>query len=117
MHTDPNVSHVATTFNMDCTNKRWWDYCALFGTKQSRYCLVCNCTVAIFGQWAGSGAIDYFIAAVLETAGVTEEIQQMNFNLGKACMQFSLTIIGAFFVDKLGRRPMLIGTFSTICVV
>ncbi|OAL44395.1 lactose permease [Pyrenochaeta sp. DS3sAY3a] len=98
--------------NMDGGDKRWWDYGALFKTRAARYRLACNCIVAIFGQWAGNGAIDYFIAAVLETAGVTDQIEKMNINLGKSCMQFVFAVIGAFFVDKLGRRPMLIGTFS-----
>lgn len=103
--------------NLDGADKRWWDYSALFKTKASRYRLACNCTIAIFGQWAGNGAIDYFIAAVLETAGITNEIDQMNLNLGKACLQFCLAIFGATMVDKLGRRPMLIGSFSAASVL
>ncbi|KAF1947393.1 lactose permease [Clathrospora elynae] len=103
--------------NMDGGDQRWWDYRALFKTHSARYRLACNCTVAIFGQWAGNGAVDYFIAGVLESAGVTDQIEQMNFNLGKSCMQLTFAVIGALCVDKLGRRPMLIGTFSAISII
>lgn len=40
---------------LDGADKRWWDYRALFNDKASRYRLACNCTIAIFGQWAGNG--------------------------------------------------------------
>jgi hypothetical protein len=75
--------------NMDGGDKRWWDYKALFKTRAARYRLACNCTVAIFAQWAGNGAVDYFIGGVLESAGITDQIQQMNINLGKSCMQLA----------------------------
>ncbi|KAH7108656.1 lactose permease [Dendryphion nanum] len=103
--------------NLDGSDKRWWDYRPLFKTRASRYRVACNCAVAIFGQWAGNGALDYFIAAVLETAGFTEQIEQMNLNLGKACLQLTLAVFGATMVDKLGRRPMLIGSFSAASVL
>ncbi|KAF1829482.1 lactose permease [Decorospora gaudefroyi] len=103
--------------NMDGGDKRWWDYGALFKTRQARYRLACNCTVAIFCQWAGNGAVDYFIAGVLDSAGVTDSIMQMNINLGKSCMQLVFAVLGALCVDKLGRRPMLIGTFSAVSFV
>ncbi|PSN73444.1 general substrate transporter [Corynespora cassiicola Philippines] len=103
--------------NMDGADRRWWDYGALFKKHSSRYRLLCNVIISIFGQWAGNGALDYFISAVLDTAGITDEITQMNINLGKSCMQLAFAVTGAFFVDRLGRRPMLIGTFSTISVI
>jgi MFS family permease len=64
--------------NMDGGDKRWWDYGALFKTRQARYRLFCNCIFAIFAQWAGNGAVDYFIAGVLESAGVTDQTKKMN---------------------------------------
>ncbi|KAL5116081.1 hypothetical protein ACEQ8H_005977 [Pleosporales sp. CAS-2024a] len=103
--------------NMDGGDKRWWDYGALFKTRSARYRLACNCMFAIFAQWAGNGAVDYFISGVLESAGVTQQLKQMNINLGKSCMQFTFAVIGATFVDRLGRRPMMIGTFSAASLV
>lgn len=39
---------------MDGTDKRWWDYRALFKDRASMYRLTCNCLVSLFGQWAGN---------------------------------------------------------------
>lgn len=75
--------------DMDGGDKRWWDYRALFKTRGARYRIACNVTVAVFGQWAGNGVIDYFMAGVLKTVGITDEVQGMNINLGKACAQLA----------------------------
>ena len=39
---------------LDGADKRWWDYRALFRNRASMYRLGCNCTISIFGQWAGN---------------------------------------------------------------
>ena len=39
----------------DGADKRWWDYRALFRSRSSIYRLACNCTISVFGQWAGNG--------------------------------------------------------------
>ncbi|CCT61161.1 hypothetical protein IAQ61_005020 [Plenodomus lingam] len=103
--------------NMDGGDKRWWDYGSLFKTRQARYRMACNCIFVIFAQWAGNGSVDYFISAVLDTAGVTGQVEQMNINLGKSCIQLVFAVTGAFFVNKLGRRPMMIGAFSAAAVL
>lgn len=54
--------------------------------------------VAIFGQWSGNGAVDYFLDGVLTSAGITEQLKKMNINLGKSCMQltFVSTLLPVF---------------------
>jgi len=49
---------------MDGSDKRWWDYRALFNSWASRYRLASNCCFAIFSQWAGNGVLSYFLPAV-----------------------------------------------------
>lgn len=40
---------------MDGSDKRWWDYSALFKTRSARYRLMSATLVSMFGQWAGNG--------------------------------------------------------------
>ena len=47
---------------------------------------------------------------MLDTAGITSPTQQLNINVGLACTQFAFAIMGALLVDKIGRRPLLLGT-------
>ena len=72
--------------------------------------MLCNLLVSVFGQWAGNAVLSYFLSAVLDTAGVTSPTAQLNINVGLACTQFAFAIAGAFLVDAVGRRPLLIGT-------
>lgn len=102
---------------MDGADKRWWDYRALFRSRASAYRLGCNITISIYGQWAGNSVLSYFLSAVLDTAGITDPIEQTNINLGLNCLQFAVAMCGAALVDKLGRRPLLLFTNAGCTIV
>lgn len=54
------------------------------------------------------GVVSYFLAGVLETAGITDPIIQTDLITAMTAVQCILSFTGAMFVDRLGRRPMLI---------
>lgn len=103
--------------NMDGADKRWWDYRALFRNRSSVYRLCCNLAVSIFGQWAGNAVLSYFLGAVLESAGYLNSIEQANITLINSCQQFLCAIFGAFLVDRVGRRPLLLFSFTGCTVI
>lgn len=103
--------------DMDGADKRWWDYRALFRNRASVYRLCCNLCVSIFGQWAGNAVLSYFLGAVLETCGYTDPVSQANITLINSCQQFAWAIFGAILVDRVGRRPLLLFSFTGCCVV
>ncbi len=111
------VAEYEDFLNTSGSDKRFWDYRALFKTRASRYRLACNCVFAIFAQWAGNGVLTYFLPAVLTTAGYTGNVTQANINLAYACFQFAFALIGAAFVDKVGRRRMMLGSMASCCVM
>jgi len=61
--------------------------------------------------------LTYFLPAVLSTAGYTEDVTKANINLGYACFQFCFALVGAAFVDKIGRRPLMLGSMASVTVV
>ncbi|KAI9052294.1 hypothetical protein LZ554_003648 [Drepanopeziza brunnea f. sp. 'monogermtubi'] len=93
---------------LDGADKRWWDYRALFKNRTAVYRLACNCLVSLFGQWAGNGVVSYFLSGVLDTAGVTNTTTQNNLFVAMNAVQCILSFTGSMFVDKIGRRPLLI---------
>ncbi|KAF6816332.1 lactose permease [Colletotrichum musicola] len=93
---------------LEASDKKWWDYRALFKTRASFYRLACNCLVSCFGQWAGNGIVSYFLSAFLDTAGIVGETTQMNVAMGMNAIQIVFAAVGASVVDLAGRRPMLI---------
>jgi hypothetical protein len=53
---------------------------------------------------------------VHDTAGITNEIEQFNLNIGLSCAQFVFVISGAMFVDKWGRGNMLMTSMFSISI-
>jgi sugar porter (SP) family MFS transporter len=111
------VAEYDEYLNTNGADKRFWDYSALFKTRASRYRIAVNCIFSIFCQWAGNGVLSYFLPAVLTTAGYTEGITQANINLGYACFQFAFALFGAAWVDRIGRRPLMLFSMTGCCVV
>lgn len=97
-----------TYLELQGADKRWWDYRALFKNRASVYRLMTNCLTSLFGQWAGNGVVSYFLSGVLTTAGITNTITQSNLFVAMNAVQIVISCLGSCFVDKLGRRPMLI---------
>jgi len=107
---------VLTSDSREGADKRWWDYSALFKTRASRYRLTCNVVFSIFAQWAGNGMLSYFMPAMLESVGITDSVTKANVNLGYSCFQFAFALLGARFVDRVGRRPMMLFAMGASCV-
>ena len=97
----------AAYLDMDGSDKRFWDYSALFNKRSSVYRVCCNLIVTIFTQWAGNSVLSYFLGSVLDTAGYHTSVSQMNITLILSIVQFITAVSGARFVDLFGRRPLL----------
>ena len=54
------------------------------------------------------------LSAVLDTAGITDQVSQTNLNLGLFFLQLVMATTGSFLVDLIGRRPLLM--FSNIAL-
>jgi len=54
---------------------------------------------------------------VLDTAGYHNSITKANINLGYSCFQFVFALVGAAFVDKIGRRPLMLFSMIGCCIV
>jgi len=124
-HGEGNIDSVWVSFQLneyeeylelDGSDKRWWDYRALFKNRNSWYRLFCNCAIQAMGQEAGNSVLTYFQAAAFATAGITDEGQQHDLTLGNACQQFFFAMIGATLIDRVGRRPLLLFSNLACCL-
>ncbi|KAK6208553.1 lactose permease [Colletotrichum tabaci] len=102
------INEYEEFLELEGSDKKWWDYRALFKNRASFYRLTCNCLVSCFGQWAGNGIVSYFLSAFLDTAGIRGGPTQMNVQMGMNAIQIVFAAAGASIVDGVGRRPMLI---------
>ncbi|KAM5349849.1 hypothetical protein ACJ41O_006354 [Fusarium nematophilum] len=98
----------------ELTNGRWWDYKILVKTPANRYRMWILFLVTVFAQFTGGGIISYYLPTMLETVGITSSSQQLLMNALNTVFSFSGGLVGAFFVDRTGRRPLLLwGVFLT----
>ncbi|KAH0844779.1 Lactose permease [Fonsecaea pedrosoi] len=102
---------------LDGSDKRWWDYRALFNKKSSLYRTAVACWFSAFTQWCGNGPLSYFMSAVLDTAGVNTSIGKANVQLGYSVEQFCFAVFGAHFVERFGRRKMMLAGFFGVSVI
>lgn len=95
-------------------NRRWWDYKILVKTRANRYRMWILFLIVVFSQFTGGGVISYYLPSILETVGITSSKQQLLMNALNNVFSFCGGIVGAFFVDRFGRRPLLLwGVFLT----
>ncbi|SPO00360.1 related to lactose permease [Cephalotrichum gorgonifer] len=98
----------------ELTNGRWWDYSILVKTRAARYRMWILILVTIFSQFTGGGVISYYLPSILESVGITSSSKQLLLNALNNVFSFCGGIVGTFFVDKAGRRPMFLwGVFLT----
>jgi Sugar (and other) transporter. len=72
--------------------------------------LMISISLGMFAQWVGNGVISYYLALILTSIGVTNVRDQ---TLISACLQMwdlVFAAIGAFLIDRLGRRPLFMAS-------
>jgi sugar porter (SP) family MFS transporter len=97
----------------------WWDYRELVNTGAARYRLAMVIGMAFFGQWSGNNVVSYFMPQMIETAGITDTDTQLLLNAINPIFSMIAAIVGAYMLDKLGRRPMMLYSLggSLVCYV
>ena len=106
------IEEVQRTLAAEKENKESSSYLDMLRTKGNRHRFLISTTLGVFAQWNGVGVVSYYLALVLESAGITSVTQQTLIN---GCLQIwnlILAVGAAFMVDKVGRRAL----FLTSCV-
>ncbi|KAI4596922.1 hypothetical protein KJ359_004832 [Pestalotiopsis sp. 9143b] len=125
-HGDGDTSHpivqlqlkeMSQQVSTDASDKKWWDYHELWDTHSARRRLICVLGMACFGQISGNSLSSYYMAAMLKSAGITEEHRVLALNAINPVLCFLGATLGARMTDVVGRRPLLIYTtiFCSIC--
>lgn len=94
---------------LEGSDKRWWDFSELWDTPGARRRLNLVAAMAILGQWTGNGMLTYFLPVLLDGVGITDQSVQLFNNAALYVAAWICSVAGALLVDKVGRRPMLLG--------
>lgn len=93
------------------SDKRWWDYRAIFNSPNARYRMFMVVCMSFFGQWSGNNVISYFIVLMFSQAGITNPNTQLLLNGLNPVFSMIASLAGAATLDRFGRRKALL--FST----
>ena len=103
---------------MDGADKRWWDYRSLFNSRANLYrAILCAVALSAFSQLTGQSGVSYFLPAMLTTTGITAPDTVLDINLGISIASGLAACTGASFMDRFGRRKLLITCCATLALM
>ena len=111
------LKEMISQIRSDSSDKKLWDYHELWNTHSARRRLICVLGMACFGQISGNSLSSYYLAAMLTTAGITNQHIVLMLNGINPALSFLGALLGARLTDKVGRRPLLLYTtvFCSLC--
>jgi len=88
-------------------------YISFFTNSANRYRLGLIICVAFFSQYSGNWLAGYFETQIETYFGITDPHSVLLFNCITSIISWLASLLGTWFVDRLGRRPILLwGTIS-----
>ncbi|KAM0334540.1 hypothetical protein ACHAQA_001570 [Verticillium albo-atrum] len=96
--------HRALEFD-EATSKSWME---LIATKGNRHRAFITCTLGLFAQWNGVGVVSYYLALVLQTAGITSVTHQTLISGFMQIWNLGWAVGAAAMVDRIGRRGLFL---------
>ncbi|KAL5359956.1 general substrate transporter [Aspergillus floccosus] len=103
---------AAIALDKDIGHTGWVDFLRSKGNRK-RIALIT--ALGLFSQWSGNGLISYYLKYVMDSVGITDPQTQLGINAGMKTEGLVTNFVFAFFIERLGRRPLYlastIGTF------
>lgn len=101
-------------YSKDQSQSRWRDLFSLGNGKL----LIIGCALSIMQQISGINAILYYAPILFKTAGFDSTQTQLLATIGIGMVNFLMTVLALYLVERLGRRTLLLGGFTimTVCL-
>ncbi|KAH9849895.1 general substrate transporter [Lenzites betulinus] len=97
------------------SDKRWWDFRALFNSRSARYRTFLIACIAFFGQW-DLPPTSYYFPLMAKTAGITSERTQLLLNALQTPIMMAAALSGLRWQDRIGRRKLLIASSTGMSI-
>ena len=79
-------------------------------TPAVRRALLVGCSLQMIQQLAGINTVMYYSATIIKMSGVKSESAAIWLSAVTAAVNFVFTFIGLYLVEKIGRRPLTLGS-------
>lgn len=80
-----------------------------------RPALIAGIGVSVLGQASGINAVIYYAPKIFESAGLGSHAALLA-TVGIGVVNVIMTVVGMTLVDRLGRRPLLMGGFAVMAI-
>ena len=77
-----------------------------------RRALVVGCGLQMYQQVAGINTIMYYSATIIKMSGVSSDSAAVWLAALTAFINFAFTFVGLVLVEKVGRRPLVLGSIA-----
>lgn len=103
------MAEMSARIDREASDKRWWDYRELFNTRSARRRMICVAGMSWFGQYSGNALVSYYFPVIVEQTGITNHHTRLLMNALNPVVSWFAAILGAILLDRVGRRPFLLG--------
>ncbi|KAH7011014.1 general substrate transporter [Ilyonectria destructans] len=79
---------------------------SMISTPGNRYRMFLVVCMGIFSQWSGNGLISYYLSRIMDSVGIKDKTTQALVNGLINIWNWALALTTAFFVERIGRRPL-----------
>ncbi|KAG9237132.1 general substrate transporter [Amylocarpus encephaloides] len=100
------MAEIEQAIQMGRHNTKSTSYADMFKTNGNRHRLFISVSIGVFGQWNGVGVVSYYLAAVLQTVGITSVTQQTLISGFLQLFNLTVAVWAATLVDRVGRRVL-----------
>ena len=91
-----------------------WSFRAICRLPHVRRALLLGVGIQILQQIVGINTVMYYGATIVQMAGFSDPSTAIYANVGLAMTNFLFTIVGLVLVDRIGRRPLLLGSLAGV---
>ncbi|MDP9186658.1 MAG: sugar porter family MFS transporter [Verrucomicrobiota bacterium] len=101
---DVEIAEIQTSLAQQTQHGRWTDLLH----RHVRPALIVGLGLAVFQQISGINTVIYYAPKILQSAGFASASGAILATAGVGVVNFAMTIVAMFLVDRAGRRPLLL---------
>ncbi|KAL1983599.1 hypothetical protein VTN96DRAFT_10178 [Rasamsonia emersonii] len=107
---------IQKTIELEIASKKT-SWKTLFSTRGNRWRSFILIWCGICKQWSGNGLVSYYLGSMLNSAGITTQLDTTLITATSQMFSFACSVAFAFLPGRVGRRPLMIWSMALMWLV